>query len=383
MKNHFPELNIGLYRDDGLAVHEKLSGPKLDSIRKKLHAVFKDLGLRITVETNKKYVDFLDVSFNINDRSHAPYRKPNDRPLYINVDSNHPSTIIKNIPQNINKRLTQISSSEKEFNEAVRPYNEALKKSGHKQILHFDKDQKDASSKHDSKTNEKEKKKKRQIKWSNPPFNKNVKTNVGKNFLLLIDKHFPKDSPLRQIVNRNCVKVSYSCTQNVKQIIQAHNAKLVKEHIVNQKNIPKKDCNCRKPKECVLKNRCKTGPVVYQASLSIQGKEHIYIGATQDFKERYGNHKASFKNEKIKHHTALSQLVWREKLGPEPIIKWDILQKCSIYERGNRYCDLCLTEKVHIAKNIKRKECINFRTEMTPKCHHKWRHKLNNVKQKC
>ena len=128
MKNHFPELNIGLYRDDGLAVHEKLSGPKLDSIRKKLHAVFKDLGLRITVETNKKYVDFLDVSFNINDRSHAPYRKPNDRPLYINVDSNHPSTIIKNIPQNINKRLTQISSSEKEFNEAVRPYNEALKK---------------------------------------------------------------------------------------------------------------------------------------------------------------------------------------------------------------------------------------------------------------
>ena len=56
----------------------------------------------------------------------------------------------------------------------------------------------------------------------------------------------------------------------------------------------------RQPTECVMKNRCKTGPVVYQASLSIQGKEHIYIGATQDFKERYGNHKASFKNEKNK-----------------------------------------------------------------------------------
>ena len=86
----------------------------------------------------------------------------------------------------------------------------------------------------------KKKRKKRQIIWFNPPFNKNVKTNVGKNFLLLIDKHFPKDSPLRQVVNRNCVKVSYSCTQNVKQIIQAHNAKLVKENIVNQENIQKK-----------------------------------------------------------------------------------------------------------------------------------------------
>ena len=64
-------------------------------------------------------------------------------------------------------------------------------------------------------------------------------------------------------------KVSYSCTQNVKPIIQAHNAKLIKQIVVNQENDPKKYCNCRQPTECVMKNRCKTGPVVYQASLSI------------------------------------------------------------------------------------------------------------------
>ena len=74
---------------------------------------------------------------------------------------------------------------------------------------------------------------------------------------------------------------------------------------------------------------------------------------------------------KIKHQTALSQLVWQEKPGPESEIKWDILQECSntsIYERGNRYCGLCLTEKVHIAKNIKIEDLINYRTEITPKC---------------
>ena len=114
-------------------------------------------------------------------------------------------------------------------------------KKGYKQILSFDKNQKDASSKHDSKTNGKEKKKKkRQIIMFNPPFNKNIKTNAVKNFLLLLDKHFPKDSHLRKVVNRNYVKVSYSCTQYVNQIIQAHNAKLVKKNLVNQENDPKK-----------------------------------------------------------------------------------------------------------------------------------------------
>ena len=32
---------------------------------------------------------------------------------------------------------------------------------------------------------------KRQIIWFNPPFSANVKTNVGKIFMRLVDKHFP------------------------------------------------------------------------------------------------------------------------------------------------------------------------------------------------
>ena len=53
-----------------------------------------------------------------------------------------------------------------------------------------------------------------------------VKTNIGKIFLKLVDKHFPKSNKLHKIFNRNTLKVSYSCTENMAQIIKKHNKKI-------------------------------------------------------------------------------------------------------------------------------------------------------------
>ena len=36
----------------------------------------------------------------------------------------------------------------------------------------------------------------RKIIWFNPPYSVNVETNIGKTFLKLIDKHFPKTQEL-------------------------------------------------------------------------------------------------------------------------------------------------------------------------------------------
>ena len=70
----------------------------------------------------------------------------------------------------------------------------------------------------------------RNIIWFNPPFSKTVQTNVGRNFLQLIDKHFPSTNPLHKVFNRNTVKVSYSCMENVKTIISRHNHRLLKRN---------------------------------------------------------------------------------------------------------------------------------------------------------
>ena len=84
-----PNLN-GLYRDDGLIAVPKANGRKMDIIRKKLHKLFKDEGLKIVVETDLVIANSLDVTLNLNDGTYKPYRKPNDTPLYIHKDSNHP-----------------------------------------------------------------------------------------------------------------------------------------------------------------------------------------------------------------------------------------------------------------------------------------------------
>ena len=87
----------------------------------------------------------------------------------------------------------------------------------------------------------------------NPPFSKDVKTNVGQKFLQIMDKHFPKGSPLNKIFNRNGVKMSYRCTANLGQKISAHNAKILKVSTVQE--VDPKTCNCRNRNLCPLENK--------------------------------------------------------------------------------------------------------------------------------
>ena len=57
--------NVGLYRDDGLAVIHQANGPKMDRKRKDIIALFKSERLSITIDTSLIETDFLDVSFNL------------------------------------------------------------------------------------------------------------------------------------------------------------------------------------------------------------------------------------------------------------------------------------------------------------------------------
>ena len=58
------------------------------------------------------------------------------------------------------------------------------------------------------------------MQFYNPPFGGSVKTKFGSLFLKLLDKHFPKSTKLNKIFNR--IKISYSCSQNIKTIISGH-----------------------------------------------------------------------------------------------------------------------------------------------------------------
>ena len=81
------------------------------------------------------------------------------------------------------------------------------------------------------------------------PFWKLANINVGKYFLKLIDKHFKQDNILHKIFNRKTLKISYSCTKNISQIINNHNNEIIKEFQNrannNNNNSKKIECNCK------------------------------------------------------------------------------------------------------------------------------------------
>ena len=52
-------------------------------MRKNIIKTFKDIGFAIDVETSLKIADFLDITFNLNNGTYRPYKKPNDLLLYI------------------------------------------------------------------------------------------------------------------------------------------------------------------------------------------------------------------------------------------------------------------------------------------------------------
>ena len=117
-----------------------MSGPGSDKIRKDIVRTFREnFGLKITITTNLKIVNFLDVTFNLCTGRYQPYKKPNDTPTYIIVNSDHPPNIIKALPDNISKRKSNISSNKATFSNAAPFYNEALSSSGYKENLTFQK----------------------------------------------------------------------------------------------------------------------------------------------------------------------------------------------------------------------------------------------------
>ena len=148
-------------------------------------------------------------------------------------------------------------------------------------------------------------------------------------------------------------------------------------HVLNKLKPRKltKPCNCLKPDACPLPGKCRTESVIYRARID----NVSYIGLSKnELKERVSGHRQSFREIEKEKSTTLAKYIWAKKLNIdkdgnifEPTVKWEILKQCQTYKPGNRDCDLCLTEKSFIIKNIHKPENINKRTDVASTCLHK------------
>ena len=301
-----------------------------------------------------------------------PYTKPNNTPLYIHTKSNHPPMIIKNLPESINKRLSVISSNKESFDRAAIPYRRALNHSGYNYQHNF---QRSTSPNIHARQ---KKRRHRNITWYNPPYSKNVATNIGKTFLQILDEEFHKNHVLHKVFNRNTIKISYACMSNIKQTIDGHN-----KSILMKFNKPKTDeCNSRKRKECPLLGQSLTKSIIYQATVTTNDNkpDQTYVGLTSNtFKTRFNNPKISFKCRRKKHSTELSNYVWDLKDNNVDFnIKWKILKQAKPYNSTSNRCNLCLREKYFIICKPSLAS-LNKRNELVSSCRHADKFLIRNL----
>ena len=72
----FENENVGLYRDNGLAIFRNLSGPEIERKRKAIVRLFKECGLSVTTKAKLKVANFLDIQLDLINATYRPYRKP-------------------------------------------------------------------------------------------------------------------------------------------------------------------------------------------------------------------------------------------------------------------------------------------------------------------
>ena len=177
-------------------------------------------------------------------------------------------------------------------------------------------------------------------------------------FLQLIDRHFPPTNKLHKIFNRNTVKVSYSCIQNISEIIYGHNKK-----VTQMKRHHQLGCDCRtKPNVHLMAVSVKNSTVL----TTFQPKK-VYLSLVDDeFKKKRYDHTQSFRNENYLNSTTLSSCFSNIKKTKKEtsILVWKLIQTAWPYTNATKRCSLCLHETLAIPIRPHQSELLNKRSEL-------------------
>ena len=84
--------------DDGLAVSD-LSPQGVERTKKKMSAIFKKHNLEITIDANKKRIEFFDIYMDLDKNENGPFIKPNDTVLMWTQAATTPRKYLRILPE--------------------------------------------------------------------------------------------------------------------------------------------------------------------------------------------------------------------------------------------------------------------------------------------
>lgn len=94
--------------DDGYAILQNANVHLADKKRKEIINEFNKICLKITIQVSFKTVNFLEVSFDMDNETYNPYHKPNESPKFINSNSYHPKNNVALQASSYDERLSFI-----------------------------------------------------------------------------------------------------------------------------------------------------------------------------------------------------------------------------------------------------------------------------------
>ena len=121
-----------LYCDNGLAIFTNVSRPASEKTKIFFSKFIRELDFELTIQCNRKTMNFLDAVLNLEDSSYRPYLKDKNKKNYVNTESNHPLSIVKQLSKSIEQRLSQLSANEEVFKNSIKPFKEAIAKARYK-----------------------------------------------------------------------------------------------------------------------------------------------------------------------------------------------------------------------------------------------------------
>ena len=162
----------------------------------------------------------------------------------------------------------------------------------------------------------KSKARKRKITWYIPPWDGNVKTNLGLKFLLIVDKCFPKNHPLNKIFNRHTLKVSsvFVHAKHHRIIRSCLPRRALRLHPRNNHASVTAEISQNAEWKCMQEN------VAYQATVATETTTENYVGLASNFKEQRRNHQTSFQHHSKRNETDLSKHIDLESQRPKGVV---------------------------------------------------------------
>ena len=130
-------------------------------------------------------------------------------------------------------------------------------------------------------------------------------------------------------------------------------------------------CNCRKKAKCSMEGNCQVNDVVYNCDVTRPLPKKVYLGLAEgQWKNRFYNHKLSFKHKRYFNKTTTSSYMWHLKSvsSETPNFEWSILRCVPPYSDISKKCLLRLYKKLKIVTYQHQKELLNKRSELLYKC---------------